>query len=363
MNGTKKIAFVADNFMEEKFFGGAEKLNYKLLSLLKERGFSIDIYVHEKLSNNYKIPENVYIIESKGYPARDNYEYILSGKAICASDLAYIHGFSYMHRLKCVHNKIERLYYKLFRKKKYQFWLNKFRKRRENLQNTKNVIVSSSVLKNDVVQNYGIDEKKVFIVPPGADVDVYKNIAQINADTTVFGLIAVGFKNKGGYIALKAIRKLRKKHKNFRVKIITSTKNSLINSLIKLYRIEEYVEILPIRDNIEEFYESVDCQIVPSLLDTFSMVAVEGMACGRPAIISRRCGACDLISNDVNGMIFNFDKNPANRLAARMEEYINLSYAKKKEMATNAKNTVLCKTWDKFVENIIVILEKETAKV
>ncbi len=353
----KKIAFITSIYMEENFYTGGEKLNYNFLSALKAKGFAIDIYIIKKMPKNYQVPANVYLISEKGYPNSDDYDYIVSEKAGYKSDLTYLHGFSYIYREPIVYSAFRLFLNKIYQKKK-KVQHDKFSERKRNLEEIKNVIVSSNALKKDVIENWGVPESRVFVVHPAIDISANEEIAPLNTDTTVFGMVAVGFAHKGGYIALNAINKLKKKCKNFKVRVIYPSDNFFVKLLIKFYGIEKNVEFLPISDNINDFYRSLDCVLIPSLIDTFNMVATEAMACGRPAIISQRCGACDLIQEGVNGLVFDFDKNPSTQLALKMEKFIKMSYEAKKQLSENAKNTVKNMTWNNFADKIIAILEQ-----
>lgn len=50
-------------------------------------------------------------------------------------------------------------------------------------------------------------------------------------------------------------------------------------------------------------YESVDCQVLPSLEDTFSVAIGDGMGVGKPAIVSTATGIRDLITHGLNGHV------------------------------------------------------------
>ena len=50
-------------------------------------------------------------------------------------------------------------------------------------------------------------------------------------------------------------------------------------------------------------YLDVDCQVLPSLQDTFSITVGDGMGFGKPAIVSTATGIGDLIAHGVNGHV------------------------------------------------------------
>ncbi|MBZ0145877.1 MAG: glycosyltransferase family 4 protein [Rhodocyclaceae bacterium] len=69
-------------------------------------------------------------------------------------------------------------------------------------------------------------------------------------------------------------------------------------------------------DALVDLYRSSDALLLPSLEDSFGMVVAEALACGTPALVSDRTGACDLIREDVNGWVV--PAGDAEQLAAKM---------------------------------------------
>jgi glycosyltransferase involved in cell wall biosynthesis len=63
------------------------------------------------------------------------------------------------------------------------------------------------------------------------------------------------------------------------------------------------VRFLPIRPDVEFYYAAADLYVGPSLEDAFSLPPAEAMACGVPAIISRRAGVSEIISHGVDGFV------------------------------------------------------------
>jgi glycogen synthase len=56
-------------------------------------------------------------------------------------------------------------------------------------------------------------------------------------------------------------------------------------------------------DDIPEIYADAAVVCVPSEFESFSMAAVEGMAAGRPIVVTRTVGAAELLSDDPHGQV------------------------------------------------------------
>lgn len=69
-------------------------------------------------------------------------------------------------------------------------------------------------------------------------------------------------------------------------------------------------------EGLVDLYRHSDVLVLPSLEDSFGLVVPEALACGTPALVSDRTGACSLIQEGVNGWIV--AAGDSDRLAERM---------------------------------------------
>lgn len=63
------------------------------------------------------------------------------------------------------------------------------------------------------------------------------------------------------------------------------------------------VELLDYIPNIAEFYQRCDAFVLPSIDDGFGMALFEAMANGVPSIATRNCGASELLTDGVDGLV------------------------------------------------------------
>lgn len=346
-----KIAFVASLYQENNFTSGGVKLNYILLEYLKKNNyFNFDVYAKE-YDNDVKLPDEIFDYKNFDENIAKSYQYVLSEKGICSSDLTYLHDHSNKFRHKFMYKKWYFFFYKLFSRRKYLKRKTIDEKIKQNLQNTKKIIVSSKVLKNDCIRNYKIEASKIYIIPPPVDYQPGKQVLK-NEKSFIFGLSATGFERKGGYFLLKAVKKLKKqKDFNFKVKIILKKKNLFIKFLTYFYGIANYIEFVPIQKNMCEFYNSIDCLVMPSLLEPFGMVASEAMMNSKPVIVSKISGVSDIVKDGYNGLVtnnYNLDEK-----MKRMLEMTNEDYQK---MSKNAYNSVSDFTCENFVKKYLEII-------
>lgn len=349
----KKIAFVTGEYIDSNFSSGGVKLNYILLNELNNIGYSIDLFCDNIVSIKNNFFDNIYSLKELE-SAKANYSYILSDKGVVPSDITYIHDHSYIFRAKYMSNKISHFFYKIISNKKHKKRLNEYLKTKANLNLTKTVIVSSEILKQDMINNYGIKPENIVIIPP--PIEGHELLTKHENKIFTFGISAVGFERKGGYILLKAIKELKKSKMNFKVIFIYPSKNFCVNLVRKIYNIDKYCEFIGIQEDMNKFYSSIDCLLMPSIIEPFGMVATEALSNGCPVITSTRCGAADYIKHKENGFLYDA-KLPVKGLANVMLEVMSIEEAEKTSICQNCIDSVKDCDQKAFVQKYIELLK------
>lgn len=349
----KKLAFVINVFREDDFHSGGEKLFYELVNRSIVDGYAVDLYCTTYLSQknilknkinkityighpkDFKYPKKIenFYDEVKRLTTAENYDFVISENISPPIDIGILQGHSLLHYRKKSGLLFGILKHKFINAQKK--WLNTpYRK----------IIVPSNVLKNELKENFNIGEDKFAVLYPGVDPPPPAQNRTTQAIFT-FGLSAPSFEKKGGYEFLKALKILKDKNYIFRAKIIYPKykKNLKLQFLLYKYRLKDKVEFLPYQEDMKSFYDSISCVVMPSYLETFGLVALEGMANRIPAIVSTACGAAEIIKDGENGIVA--DGN----LTQKMELFLNnkIDYEK---ISQNAYKTALNHNWEIFYE-------------
>lgn len=349
----KKIAFVADKYCDDNFSTGGQKLDYILIKELKNLGYTIDLYCNEITSIKNDVLNNT-LPKTELDNNRKNYDYILSSNGEVASDITYIHGHSYPFRAKYMFNKNQYFLYKIFKKKKHKKRLNSYSRLKNNLNSTKTVVVSSKILKQDMIENYNINPENIVIIPP--PIETHETAPKPNNDIFTFGISLTGFARKGGYILFKALKELKKEKKKFKVVLIYPSNNFFVKLTKKLYNIEKYCEFINIQKDMNKFYTSIDCLLMPSIIEPFGMVATEALSNGVPVITSDRCGASDYIKNKENGLVYDATQ-PVKGLKNAMLEIMSLNETDKTNIYHNCIKSVEDCNEKTFIQKYIELLK------
>ncbi|OGI02521.1 MAG: hypothetical protein A2Y25_07035 [Candidatus Melainabacteria bacterium GWF2_37_15] len=349
----KKVAFIIRMYQEKSFHGGGEKLFCNLIKRFVRDGHTVHVYcaesdttaeyiriIDEKYDHNSPITMENFYNKVKNIVKQENYDFVISENITPPVDMTFLQGHSLANRLKKTKNPLESFLYNFRKTKKQRIkYQEKWMK-----QGYRRIFAVSEILKRDIVQNFGVSEDNIAVIYPGVDVpSVIARRAQPD-EAIHFGLLAPGFKIKGGFVFLKALGILKKKGYNFRARIVYPKfkKNLGIKFLIMLYNLKNNVEFLDYQQDLTAFYNSIDCLVVPSIEDTFNLAVLESMACGRPVIISNNAGACEIIKEGINGFTF------SNNLAEKLMYFID----NKPNLSLSCRQTAEEYSWDRVYEQV-----------
>ena len=101
------------------------------------------------------------------------------------------------------------------------------------------------------------------------------------------------------------------------------------------------------------FYNSIDCLVMPSLIEPFGMVATEALSLGCPVITGEHCGASDYITDGRNGYKYDFTNKSIKGLTYAMQKIIQ----NKSDFSQNCIASVQDQTLDIFVDKYIKVME------
>jgi L-malate glycosyltransferase len=134
----------------------------------------------------------------------------------------------------------------------------------------------------------------------------------INRDYINFLYVGGQRYNKGFDILLEVFRNLIHNHnlRNIRLIILGQLpKNGIINKLVKLYAINEYVILEGYKKPPEHLNYINECHslIMPSRSEALGIAAIEALAMNKFVIASNRGGLPEVIKDDINGSLCNLD--------------------------------------------------------
>ena len=125
---------------------------------------------------------------------------------------------------------------------------------------------------------------------------------------------------------------------------------------MKLLRVEDKIELLPKQADMDAYYSSIDCYVLPSLNEAFGLVVTEAAANFKPSIVSSTTGVRELINDGINGFVFNREIDKIENLTNKLVEVADLykyNHDKFVEISKNAHKITEQLSWKKFAQTIM----------
>ena len=137
-------------------------------------------------------------------------------------------------------------------------------------------------------------------------------------------LLAVGhhFELKGVPTLLKAMQRLVKNRRPVHLAIVGGKSTRPWQRRIEQMGLSNNVSLLGSQRNMAPYYAAADIFVHPSLYDSFGLVILEAAACGLPLIVSRECGAAELLRDGRDAFLLD-DPTNDERLTDDLGELID----------------------------------------
>lgn len=340
--------------------------------LCKKNGIKIDLFTFKTKTNFSDFAQNIYYLKSKckrkSYESIieiekeikslvniDNYDYFLSDDLGLSFSCNVFHNISLREKINLMPNFIYRKILELGHYKKLKI-------EKEYYKNCPKIFVVSNYLKNDYHKNCNVDIEKIFVIYPGTNNKNFLLDKREKNNEFTIGAITCGFNTKGGYNILRGLKKFIKKYPNIKIKVKIINpkfkKFSFLNLYLKLFKLDEIVEMLPYHKDINEFYKTLNCLICASNYEAFGRIVTESMSIGLPVIVASNVGASDIIEDGENGFLFDANENKYENLADKIKEI----YDKKDNLNALTQKAIMTANnlnWENFARNVFDILYKE----
>ena len=182
------------------------------------------------------------------------------------------------------------------------------------------LIASTEDESRDLVDLYGAQEERVFVVPPGVDLSMFQPIDRAEARRKIgYGpgrlLLFAGRleRLKGVDVAINALALLRDRaHDDVRLLILgedsrdgEESEKDRLKALSVAAGVRDRVDFLGsvAHHELPYFYSAADVVVMPSYSESFGLVALEAQACGRPVVASNVSGLRSVVRDDVSGYL------------------------------------------------------------
>ena len=222
------------------------------------------------------------------------------------------------------------------------------------------VITLSKSSKNDIVENFGLDEEKIKIIPVGIDVNRFNPMNYSKDLRDKYGNNLIMFSGmmiprKGVPILIKAISYVVKQIPEVHLILIGEGPN--LENWKKLsisLGIQNKISFLGFvkEEDLLKFYATCDIYVFPSWKEGFGQVILEAMASGAPVICANKSPMSEIIGN--GGVTFNVNdsKDLAKKIIQLLKNKENLKILKENAIkrAKNYSWERVIKIFDNYLE-------------
>ena len=230
------------------------------------------------------------------------------------------------------------------------------------------IIAISRMVREDMASFYHIDKEEIELIYNGIDTAKHnirvreplrRSIRQclgIKKNDIAFLFISYDLKKKGVMPLIEASAQLRKSNvTNFKVLVVGEhAKHPVLRKVSKL-DLEDTMFFLGPTTTPEEYYANCDVLVLPTFYDACSLVVLEAMSCGLPAVTTVYNGAAGIITNGRDGYVISHPP-VAIELAEVMKAL--MSQNRLKEMSRQASLTGIRYSLEKNHQEMMMVFSK-----
>ncbi len=169
---------------------------------------------------------------------------------------------------------------------------------KRTFENSKKIIANSNMIKQQIIDTYGISSEKIEVVYNGIPLKEKVNFTSLKEefglkDEKIILYVGSGFKRKGVKEALEIVSKLQY---NFKFIVVGKEKKlKYYKEYAKELGIEDKVIFTGPRDDVDKFYSMSDLFLFPTRYEPFSNVVLEAMVYENVVITTKQNGASEIL--------------------------------------------------------------------
>lgn len=208
------------------------------------------------------------------------------------------------------------------------------------------IIAVSNFLKNQIVDDFGVETDKISVIDCGVNVDKFspnnktetRQLLKLPTDKKIILYVGTLIGRKGVETLVRAIIDLNDKN-IFLCVIGEGYLRQQLTDLVEENSISDKVrfENFKPKNELPNWFNCADIFVLPSLTEPFGLVALEAMSCGIPVIASNVGGLPEFVKDGINGYIF--EPSDHKELSEKIELALNLEPVKYFELSRNAQKT------------------------
>ncbi|MBF0317667.1 MAG: glycosyltransferase family 4 protein [Nitrospirae bacterium] len=200
---------------------------------------------------------------------------------------------------------------------------------RQCFQTTPLIVANSRMVKEQIMEHYGIDDDRIVVLYNGVDLERFKRPVNrslwseqvrtefgIPADCRLLLFVGSGFERKGLAVAISALVYLGGQ---FRLIVAGAGGTLKYRKQARELGVTDRVVFAGPQTGIERLYVAADVFVLPTLYDPFSNATLEAMACGAAPVTTKNNGAAEIIQHGRDGLLLD-NAQDAQELADKIRQ-------------------------------------------
>lgn len=173
----------------------------------------------------------------------------------------------------------------------------------------RHVLTVSGSSARDIVADFGVDPRRIEVVPLGVDIDVFTPPAAGDTSRTPGRIVTMASADvpiKGVDVLLHALARRRRTHPHSPLELVLVSRPAKGGATERLIDRLGLTDVVTVRNGLSDaelaaLIASAEVACVPSRYEGFSLPTVEAMACGTPLVVSDAGAIGEVVGHDGNG--------------------------------------------------------------
>lgn len=307
-------------------FGGAERFIERALKALERSGAEVTLITRDWAGEGRRVlrvdpPHVGSLWRDAGFARaarkawmRGGFDLVQSHERIAGCDLYRAGDGVHRQWLELRLERMSALERSKIRANPYHRYVCRVERRMFEHERLRAVICNSRMVREDVLRHFKVQPAKLHVIYNGVELDHFhpRHRATLRAQArqafgcapqdVLFAFVGSGFERKGLATAIEALARCS----DARLKLVVAGRDghaARFAAQAAAAAIGDRVRLAGGLEDVRPLYAAADCFILPTLYDPFPNAALEALAMGVPVIVSRRCGAAELVRPGENGWL------------------------------------------------------------
>jgi UDP-glucose:(heptosyl)LPS alpha-1,3-glucosyltransferase len=178
--------------------------------------------------------------------------------------------------------------------------------------NYRRVLAISELVRQQILDRYGLPPRDVETLYPGVDLERFapdpaarertRAVLGIGGDTPLVAFLGSDYRRKGVDTLIAALARLPEAHA-FVIGGDRADRRAAFERDAAAAGLAARIHWLGVQPDPQRWLAAADLMLFPTRFDAFGSAVLEALACGVPAVVSRRAGAAELIRDGKTGAV------------------------------------------------------------